>query len=230
MGSWSCQVRGSLPAPPHLSSGQAGDDEWSTILTTSTTTIIITRDVGREDGGMYQCMAGNEEEESQAAAQLVLGGQLLMMMMMMVMVVRVDLMVLVMVTRKRWGDGVKGHKYLGAKNKMVFSNKNNVFKFSRDAKLPNCQFSANIWGSFVIIADSFDNSRTSLTIYNYRVLFPTREDPTFQPPFSSGGGAQSVTDSQKQKTEFQTNFPISPPASTKSQILRGVFSPPTFCR
>ena len=113
---------------------------------------------------------------------------------------------------------------------MVFSNKNNVFKFSRDAKLPNCQFSANIWGSFVIIADSFDNSRTSLTIYNYRVLFPTREDPTFQPPFSSGGGAQSVTDSQKQKTEFQTNFPISPPASTKSQILRGVFSPPTFCR
>ena len=135
-----------------------------------------------------------------------------------------------MVTRKRWGDGVKGHKYLEAKNNMVFSNKNNVFKFSRDAKLPNCQFSANIWGSFVIIADSFDNSRTSLTIYNYRVLFPTREDPTFQPPFSSGGGAQSVTDSQKQKTEFQTNFPISPPASTKSQILRGVFSPPTFCR
>ena len=229
MGSWSCQVRGSLPAPPHLSSGQAGDDEWSTILTTGTTTIIITRDVGREDGGMYQCIAGNEEEESQAAAQLVLGGQLIMMMMM-VMVVRVDLMVLVMVARKRWGDGVKGHKYLGAKNKMVFSNKNNVFKFSRDAKLPNCQFSANIWGSFVIIADSFDNSRTSLTIYNYRVLFPTREDPTFQPPFSSGGGAQSVTDSQKQKTEFQTNFPISPPASTKSQILRGVFSPPTFCR
>ena len=229
MGSWSCQVRGSLPAPPHLSSGQAGDDEWSTILTTGTTTIIITRDVGREDGGMYQCIAGNEEEESQAAAQLVLGGQLIMMMMM-VMAVRVDLMVLVMVTRKRWGDGVKGHKYLEAKNNMVFSNKNNVFKFSRDAKLPNCQFSANIWGSFVIIADSFDNSRTSLTIYNYRVLFPTREDPTFQPPFSSGGGAQSVTDSQKQKTEFQTNFPISPPASTKSQILRGVFSPPTFCR
>ena len=152
-----------------------------------------------------------------------------MMMMVMVMVVRVDL-VLVMVARKRWGDGVKGHKYLGAKNKMVFSNKNNVSKFSRDAKLPNCQFSANIWGSFVIIADSFDNSRTSLTIYNYRVLFPTREDPTFQPPFSSGGGAQSVTDSQKQKTEFQTNFPISPPASTKSQILRGVFSPSTFCR
>ena len=229
MGNWSCQVRGSLPAPPHLSSGQAGDDEWSTILTTGTTTIIIPRDVGREDGGMYQCIAGNEEEESQAAAQLVLGGQLIMMMMM-VMVVRVDLMVLVMVARKRWGDGVKGHKYLGAKNKMVFSNKNNVFKFSRDAKLPNCQFSANIWGSFMIIADSFDNSRTSLTIYNYRVLFPTREDPTFQPPFSSGGGAQSVTDSQKQKTEFQTNFPISPPASTKSQILRGVFSPPTFCR
>ena len=33
------------------------------------------RDVGREDGGMYQCIAGNEEEESQAAAQLVLGGE-----------------------------------------------------------------------------------------------------------------------------------------------------------
>ena len=114
MGSWSCQVRGSLPAPPHLSSGQAGDDEWSTILTTGTTTIIITRDVGREDGGMYQCIAGNEEEESQAAAQLVLGGQLIMMMMM-VMVVRVDLMVLVMVTRKRWGDGVKGPKVSGGK-------------------------------------------------------------------------------------------------------------------
>ena len=34
------------------------------------------RDVGREDGGMYQCIAGNEEEESQAVAQLVLGGEL----------------------------------------------------------------------------------------------------------------------------------------------------------
>ena len=35
----------------------------------------LLRDVGREDGGMYQCIAGNEEEESQAAAHLVLGGQ-----------------------------------------------------------------------------------------------------------------------------------------------------------
>ena len=33
------------------------------------------RDVSRDDGGMYQCIAGNEEEESQGAAQLVLGGE-----------------------------------------------------------------------------------------------------------------------------------------------------------
>ena len=30
--------------------------------------------VDREDGGMYQCVAGNEEEESQGAGHLVLGG------------------------------------------------------------------------------------------------------------------------------------------------------------
>ena len=31
--------------------------------------------MSRDDGGMYQCIAGNEEEESQGAAQLVLGGE-----------------------------------------------------------------------------------------------------------------------------------------------------------
>ena len=34
--------------------------------------------MSRDDGGMYQCIAGNEEEESQGAAQLVLGGELLL--------------------------------------------------------------------------------------------------------------------------------------------------------
>jgi hypothetical protein len=41
-------------------------------ITPGTASLII-RDVSRDDGGMYQCIAGNEEQESQAAAQLVLG-------------------------------------------------------------------------------------------------------------------------------------------------------------
>ena len=45
------------------------------MLMQSSSQLSTLRDVGREDGGMYQCIAGNEEEESQAAAQLVLGGK-----------------------------------------------------------------------------------------------------------------------------------------------------------
>ena len=46
------------------------------MLMQSSSQLSTLRDVGREDGGMYQCIAGNEEEESQAAAQLVLGGKI----------------------------------------------------------------------------------------------------------------------------------------------------------
>ena len=92
----------------------------------------------------------------------------------------------------------------------------------KDANLPNCWWSANILGSFR------DNGCCwqSITIEcsSSPSLQSSHHSPTFQSPFSSGG-AQSVTDSQRQKTEFQTNFTVSPKAA---KSLKARFSEPLF--